>query len=788
MEVWTPDGYWTDIPVQIRFDQTLDCNQPAQLRVSVDYHDGTDCEETIEIQPVSGLVLGDFDFASGEEGWWGTGLWHRIDGDRDEARWYFGFDETCDYYTGSSVSGFLVSPAIDGLENGGTVTIRYRQQIDGAREEFDWTELQFSDDDGLNYVDIGGLTDNDGDWYVFGPVDLPASASGEGLLRIAFSADEWGNQRHGVEISHVFVRGYSSICPSTNVPPLPKPKLAEDCSGGPPFFGNIAPRGGPDGSVTFHDAQFTLSLSLGYWEATDAELIVADVTPYESINTSVSPWLAVVGDGTGGKPDRVLKYTDAQSILAASLGLLAYEETDAETIALAGQDRLAERRIAAAHDLFTKALCVDPENERAAFLRSITRILGPIDEGWPGPSPEEVDSWWELMDAAGVSRFKRAMLDGQTVGVLIPEELPETTPNADVMSGFLADVLRNQIRASLDDLYRFEDPIFELLIESASFGAKVRCDLPREADSTDVHSLRACLHTLDAVLSIVVAQDYDAVDFKSYQPSLSQYRWQEDLIDPHPNLFMIAPGGLTDLSEADSALRDAYDQAVAALDALDLETDDQSDDLITEYELFRQPGDETRIRDRLERWRAALDGPSYLDSGETWRLNLVPFFNGQVEIRDILPSYMSFFTGGGYENFPDANSAVPADVTLGGMLPDQTEEDWLEIWGKYDNWLGGAPDGFAIELSWTYYFWIASGIIDGPGADLRLHVPDTVNPYSVEVFWTDESGQWQEVTLATGLIGSVDLDMAGSGAPYAYGGWVSPDSGSFFIDAIEALH
>lgn len=91
------------------------------------------------------------------------------------------------------------------------------------------------------------------------------------------------------------------------------------------IWGDVAPRGGPDGEVRFNDAQYALSLSISIWTPTAAEIEKADVTPYESFDTGVSPWVAVVGDGTGGKPDGAITFTDAQSILAASLGLLVYE-------------------------------------------------------------------------------------------------------------------------------------------------------------------------------------------------------------------------------------------------------------------------------------------------------------------------------------------------------------------------------------------------------------------------------------------------------------------------------
>ena len=92
----------------------------------------------------------------------------------------------------------------------------------------------------------------------------------------------------------------------------------------PTLFGDVAPRGEPDRQVTFHDAQYCLSLSIGYYTPTSVEMEMADLIPYEIFDDQAPPWRAVIGDGTGGRPDGTLTFHDAQSILARSLNIIAY--------------------------------------------------------------------------------------------------------------------------------------------------------------------------------------------------------------------------------------------------------------------------------------------------------------------------------------------------------------------------------------------------------------------------------------------------------------------------------
>jgi hypothetical protein len=100
----------------------------------------------------------------------------------------------------------------------------------------------------------------------------------------------------------------------------------EHCaSGGGILYGDIGPRGNRDGKVTFQDAQYGLSISVGLFQPDATELSAGDVTPYENLDDTTSPWKATIGDGTGGKPDGKITFTDAQSILSASLNILVYE-------------------------------------------------------------------------------------------------------------------------------------------------------------------------------------------------------------------------------------------------------------------------------------------------------------------------------------------------------------------------------------------------------------------------------------------------------------------------------
>ena len=95
-------------------------------------------------------------------------------------------------------------------------------------------------------------------------------------------------------------------------------------------LGDLYPRGDPNGEINFQDAQLTLCLSLRPVPQecqpgpTQDDLAAADVPPYKRYYLDVEPWRVLIGDGTDGKPDGELRFTDAQSILARALNIIEY--------------------------------------------------------------------------------------------------------------------------------------------------------------------------------------------------------------------------------------------------------------------------------------------------------------------------------------------------------------------------------------------------------------------------------------------------------------------------------
>ena len=472
--------------------------------------------------------------------------------------------------------------------------------------------------------------------------------------------------------------------------------------------------------------------------------------------------------------------------------LLPTDTGNADALALAGQDRFEDHRIAAAHDEFTRALNSDSANGRAAFLRAWSEVVGPIAEGWSSPSAGPVHSWWELLDSVGVARSQRDAFalpaPDDNLGN-IPDVLPATTPDGDELQLFIADVFRSRVRAALADLDRMPNGTFQLLIDSAAANDAQACAPRREADEADVHGSRAVLSFLDGVLSVVVALDLDAVDIDELAND-GTLQLQRDILDTHADLLKLRPSGATDLAAARSAFIESHAETVLALDEAHGEGDVQDDDLFRISSLFPTAADETEFRDTLSRWRAALDGPSQVEPNDPQLVSLLPFFQGSVSPRAQLPRFISAARGSGTVEVADAATLAP-DPTIAGTFPGRTREDWLDHEGKYGSAFERSPgiraDGVAETITTATTRYLDGYAVNGSGPDLRIDVLAGSGTYDIDLQGRDLAGISTSWSVG-GQSGSSTLDLTGTGLNLVERVTVTPVDVTVLLDAIQALH
>lgn len=500
--------------------------------------------------------------------------------------------------------------------------------------------------------------------------------------------------------------------------------------------------------------------------------------------TELAPFSVVCGPGSGtlieqalaALEDALFATINAQSV--SDFDLISFDE---------------------AHSLFSQALEQSPTNPTAAFGVAITTIFVLENDPEIRALAEEWEAWLEaenqspmvrtLMAAPTPLRWERTELpldlSGTDVRRLV--EVGRVAHDITTVSAsshgappsvvrhqtVLGDVVLPALESALAAIEQVDDPGFVFTVTERMQGEDPALAEPLELDHTEVLVLRAGLEV--AIASIRVATAYvmepDPLDPDQFVSALT----------PGSTFLTLAPGGAEGLAEALERLPRAVDILRDALDALEAETDDQTDDIIR-YDASGvgdgvTPTDIADARTLLDDLEGALAGPTVVTLFEggldevTFTLDAREFFLDPIpDFKALLPGYEVFTAMHGAETarylrwtaLNVGDWAFP-DPTFSGVLPDMAStQDLIDAFGAAD---------LFYELS------LASG-------SYRLITVDGVDCYADflgggQGCIVGDDQFYDGSVLLTGEAGApvVYFDLYGTTTVNASGSWVVGDTG-----------
>ncbi len=158
-------------------------------------------------------------FEGGTGGWTTTGLWHLVASSScaspgyssPVSAMYYGRDAGCDYDTGATTTGNLISPSIDGITSASTLAFDYYRGVEGPTQNpFDVTTAAVSANGGA-WTTVWTRDSRDASqesWSSSGAISLAAFAGDTIRVRFRFdSVDEEFNDFTGWFIDDVVVTG-----------------------------------------------------------------------------------------------------------------------------------------------------------------------------------------------------------------------------------------------------------------------------------------------------------------------------------------------------------------------------------------------------------------------------------------------------------------------------------------------------------------------------------------------------------------------------------------------------
>ena len=329
-----------------------------------------------------------------------------------------------------------------------------------------------------------------------------------------------------------------------------------------------------------------------------------------------------------------------------------------------GLASLAAGNLIGANDAFVAAANARPADPRANLYLAITRLM---TNGFRAPQA------MDLLGRAGVA-IRGGLEDVCALHATAPalDSLPEGTPRSGEILNSARTILLPALQAALTNLERISpDAVirFDLRdLPPCLFGQSRAVNV--EIDRGDLLAIAALFQGASALLDISTAYD---LDFRLQAAATLPPRM---VFDSSPDLLTLVSADR--LSTARRALRLALSALVDAIDAIQSETDDQSDDLLVI--LSEDSGEADRVRQAADLIREALGGevtlPTALGLPEAQRLNLNRLFSASFgSLRGFVPAFDS-------DSNPDPHRFP--DPSFGGTTPDLTQE-------TIDEALSGGP-------------------------------------------------------------------------------------------------
>ncbi|HEX9727028.1 MAG TPA: hypothetical protein VGA37_00820 [Gemmatimonadales bacterium] len=346
--------------------------------------------------------------------------------------------------------------------------------------------------------------------------------------------------------------------------------------------------------------------------------------------------------------------------------------------------------------LFDQAYQLDPGNDTAAFGLAMTTILALKENTLIRTQLQAWDDW--------------AALNATEYGVdsLFQSSGP-FPPTPAEMQPVIRDVILPALMTALGAIESMGNSNFQFVFTDRMQGRTAPSgdedEVPREFDYADVQFAKAAYHAVVALANGALAYQ---VTPDPYGPS-----GLTAALSPGSTFGMLATGGAGYLSAARTHLQDAVMYAQAGLDALELETDVQDNDVIIYRQACCPSGlaefDDLAIADArrvLGEIAASLNGPAawnedFQDTGipTTVMIDLSRMLlNPVADLKALLPSYQSF--GGKFRwnalafdewviPDPTVNNTFPGIMTSDSLkYTFELEDLWYDGAFRLDEWYG----------------------------------------------------------------------------------------------------
>lgn len=367
-----------------------------------------------------------------------------------------------------------------------------------------------------------------------------------------------------------------------------------------------------------------------------------------------------------------------------------------------GKNRLfTEKDVASAYEDFYAAWSENNSHPQANFWYGLTRVAVILQS----------DEMIAVLSNFGFTKKDGSPLDNNALNpfnldIKLPLDaqgkvvLPNDSPTLTEVQQFFKNNFLAEIDLALSENFNLLDNTYT---DTVDFG-----DGPIEVDYAEVLGCKTLLNFLSSLDHSFCAYDMDNVDIDELSSTLYITQFKiNDLLNVYTSLFAPSADARLEIAAAGSSLEGMVNNALAAIDFIQSETDDQSDDFITLDANDPEINNKIQIvRNSLNLLLDSLKGPAIITipgDEERFRfesylnMDLSKFFDSgnPINLRSMIPSFTS-------EN-QFVRSSFP-DPTIGGMFPDMTQADWNYIFGiraKLNEprvvWSDGSP---SVELSW----------------------------------------------------------------------------------------
>ncbi len=197
---------------------------------------------------------------------------------------------------------------------------------------------------------------------------------------------------------------------------------------------------------------------------------------------------------------------------------------------------------------------------------------------------------------------------------------------------------------------------------SSSFSVIWAEPLVNESVESDYGDALLCRAALDGMLSALYAQAAYDLDSDLDEKANSKQTVQT-FLTANPSFGIIKSGASTNLSQSKTYANSALVNLRSAIDAMQSETDDQTNDYVTLADLT--PTDIAQAKADIADALNSLNSPTSVndnkDPSKAFTLNLNPFFAGSINsLRALLPSFSGNNVASGFPS-PTMSGVLPSD-------------------------------------------------------------------------------------------------------------------------------